>query len=635
MRRARWVLLTAAMLIAILLGSIVYQGRSAPVKRKAKLAAPKMDLPSQPQPETPPTSPELTQMMLPHQVTRGGFVSSNACRECHQEQFDSWHGSFHRTMTQVATPETVVAPFDDVRLRARGRECYLTREGDHFFVTMADPDWEAGALANGIDISRANPPIVKRQVVMTTGSHHMQGYWISSNVKNMLRQVPWVYLIEERRWVPREDIFLAPPDAERHFAVWNDNCIVCHAVGGAPGFNLENVTVSTEVAELGIACEACHGPGQPHINFHHQKQIATGIKDPIVNPAKCSPDVSSEICGQCHSYFVPPNMESFAKQGYTYRAGGDLHRSHHLVSYAEAKAQGDEGAMACYWNDGTGRLAGREFSAMIESPCYQNGPLSCISCHSSHNSEPDDQLAAGMRTNQACLQCHTSMSDRIAEHTHHAADSSGSLCYNCHMPHTSFGVMKAMRSHRVQIPRVASNAQNDQPNACNLCHLDQTLAWSAEKLTAWYDQPAVKLTRDEQEVAGSLLWLLKGDAVQRAVAAWHMSWQPALEASGDQWQLPFLAELLTDDYAVVRFVSGKALRRYAGFSDLHYDYVGPPTDRQQVKQQTLELWSALDRQPLPEKASPLLLDPQDGAVLRERLEALLREQDKRAVFLPE
>ena len=35
------------------------------------------------------------------------------------------------------------------------------------------------------------------------------------------------------------------------------------------------------------------------------------------------------------------------------------------------------------------------------------------------------------------------------------------------------------------------------------------------------------------EVAASVEWLLKGDAAQRIVAAWHYGWQPAREASGD------------------------------------------------------------------------------------------------------
>ena len=40
-----------------------------------------------------------------------GYVPSSDCRECHKEQFDTWHRTFHRTMTQDAAPETVLGDF--------------------------------------------------------------------------------------------------------------------------------------------------------------------------------------------------------------------------------------------------------------------------------------------------------------------------------------------------------------------------------------------------------------------------------------------------------------------------------------------------------------------------------------------
>ncbi len=576
----------------------------------------------------------LIQAALPHQVAHGGFTGSTACRDCHREQFDSWHGSYHRTMTQVATPETVVAPFDRVRLSSRGRDYLFTREADEFYVTMVDPDWEAGAIANGVDIERSRPPAVKLRIVMTTGSHHMQGYWVSSRVRNMLRQIPWVYLIADRRWVPREDIFLAPPDAGRHFAVWNDNCIVCHAVAGAPNFDLVNIKVSTEVAELGISCEACHGPGQKHLDFHTLGIKRRTSKDPVVNPAKSDHRVSAEICGQCHAYFKPPDMEEFSKTGYAYRAGGELSKTHHMITHAEIKSRTDEGERP-FWSDGTCRVSGREYSSLVDSPCYQRGKMSCISCHSLHSSQPDDQLAKGMETNQACIQCHTDFEHRIEAHTHHASDSSGSLCYNCHMPHTTFGLLKGIRSHRIQIPRVMSASKSDHPNACNLCHLDRTLEWSAEKLFDWYEQPIPRLTGDERGVAASLLWLLRGDAVQRAVTAWHMSWPPAMESSGKDWQMPFLAQLLTDDYSVVRYVASRAMTRFPSWKQDDYDYVGPPASRESSKRQAVTNWATTASPTPAERARTILLETQKVGVNFEKLNELLKQQDKQSIFLPE
>ena len=39
---------------------------------------------------------------------QGNYVTSNSCRACHPGNYASWHASFHRTMTQVATPATLI-----------------------------------------------------------------------------------------------------------------------------------------------------------------------------------------------------------------------------------------------------------------------------------------------------------------------------------------------------------------------------------------------------------------------------------------------------------------------------------------------------------------------------------------------
>ena len=69
-----------------------------------------------------------------------GFTSSRTCQACHPQQYATWHQSYHRRMTQVATPETVIGDFDDARVWAYGREFRLTQRGEEFWVNMDDPD---------------------------------------------------------------------------------------------------------------------------------------------------------------------------------------------------------------------------------------------------------------------------------------------------------------------------------------------------------------------------------------------------------------------------------------------------------------------------------------------------------------
>src|SRR5689334_16782568 len=43
---------------------------------------------------------------LPREGGPAGYVGSKACRPCHEDQFASWHRSYHRTMTQMAAADT-------------------------------------------------------------------------------------------------------------------------------------------------------------------------------------------------------------------------------------------------------------------------------------------------------------------------------------------------------------------------------------------------------------------------------------------------------------------------------------------------------------------------------------------------
>ncbi|MFP6649744.1 MAG: hypothetical protein VB817_09800, partial [Pirellulaceae bacterium] len=36
----------------------------------------------------------------PIEISEDGFVSSRNCRSCHLRQYETWHASYHRTMTQ-------------------------------------------------------------------------------------------------------------------------------------------------------------------------------------------------------------------------------------------------------------------------------------------------------------------------------------------------------------------------------------------------------------------------------------------------------------------------------------------------------------------------------------------------------
>ena len=48
-------------------------------------------------------------------------------------------------------------------------------------------------------------------IVQTTGSHHHQVYWFEQGLAGELHSMPFLWLIDEARWVPRSSAFISPP----------------------------------------------------------------------------------------------------------------------------------------------------------------------------------------------------------------------------------------------------------------------------------------------------------------------------------------------------------------------------------------------------------------------------------------
>jgi predicted CXXCH cytochrome family protein len=586
-----------------------------------------------------------------------GFVTSNSCRSCHPREYDTWHGSYHRTMTQPAIPSAVIAPLSNLRLFNRGREYFIWRDADEYWIDMVDSDWEHDLLARGQSPDGVpNPPRVRTRIVMTTGSHHQQTYWVASATRGVLYNVPFMYLVEDQRLVPREDVFLRPPDAGRGHDVWNNNCIECHSVAGEGNFDQSGMAHS-EVAELGISCEACHGPGYKHLQANRDpiRRLALHRSDQsddtIVQPARLTAQAAAHVCGQCHGMNVFKN--DVLRTGERFRAGGDLTRTKMILRTCDRKTtdldkpdwprllkhlqrQSPTFLEERFWSDGMVRVSGREHNAMVESACFDTRKLSCLSCHSMHSSDATDQLAHGMATNEACLQCHREYRapERVAAHTHHPTGSSGSECLNCHMPHTTYGLLKAIRSHLIDSPSVRSTLDTGRPNACNLCHLDQPLSFAARHLHEWYGQESPSLPLEHQTVSAALLWALRGDANQRALIAWHMGWKPAVKTSGEEWLGAPLAHLLADPYSAVRYIAARSLKKQPSFHDFVYDFVAPSQQLKEARDRAMEHWQ-MTRPPTLDRTGPAVLIEYGRRLHNSMFDQYAQQRDDRRVDLRE
>ena len=93
-----------------------------------------------------------------------GYVSSRTCRSGHPHEHSSWSSSFHSSMTQLVSPRTVVGGFDGRAENFYGWRFSLERRGEEYWAEIGDTGKPRGSGD-------------WRQLILSTGSHHMQKYW--------------------------------------------------------------------------------------------------------------------------------------------------------------------------------------------------------------------------------------------------------------------------------------------------------------------------------------------------------------------------------------------------------------------------------------------------------------------------
>ncbi|MDB6169914.1 MAG: c-type cytochrome precursor [Verrucomicrobia bacterium] len=590
----------------------------------------------------------------PVKVPADDYVSSDSCRACHPGNYASWHVSFHRTMTQVAVAANFATEMDGLTLTYDAIDYRAVRKGGAYFV-QSKP-------AGSAESSFSKP----QQIVLLTGSHNLQVYWTETGDPRegrTLGQFPFAYIVAEKKWTPMVNSFLVPPGPKNVYSKgdWNNGCINCHVTQGRSRF-VENSTYDSQVSEFGIACEACHSGGAEHIARNRNParrfmlHFTGGPDSTIANPARMDGPAASLVCGQCHSIWAFNNAAAsvtWSKQNGKYRPGGkelDLRwvvqpdGTDHPAEREELRQTAPHFMGDRFWSDGMVRVTGRELNGTMASPCYKGGKFSCLSCHEMHPAKSDpasleewrtaQQMAPGMETNEACLQCHAAMRTHLVAHTHHAADSSGSSCYNCHMPHTTYGLLRSIRSHQISSPTVFASLQHGRPNACNLCHLDQPLAWTAGKLAEWYGQKPPALSADDRELSAAVQWLLKGDAGQRMLIAWSMGWAPAQQASGREWLYPYLIFELNDPYAAVRFGAWKALQTLPGFSGHEFDYSADDASQKEALALAYRKWWAEVRDKEGRYRAQTVLES-SGLFRQDIFDRMLNQRSHRKIYLAE
>jgi Doubled CXXCH motif (Paired_CXXCH_1)/Cytochrome c554 and c-prime len=348
------------------------------------------------------------------------FVGSDTCKMCHLEHFDSWMMTLHSRMTQDVQKnrDVIIADFDEKRIRED-----LAKLGDKLKVP-----------ADKIFIPKIE------DIKYTIGSQWKQRYIIEKG--GVLYIAPIQYNADTDRWVNYNE------------ATWEKNpwllkCGGCHATG----VDLDK----QKFVEPAVGCEACHGKGSWHAAL--PKTAVFEKRQTIVNPAKLTMGVATEICGSCHN-----------------RGKATKHKdAEWAVGFEPGKALGIFFKSTSFAGGDANHLYGNEFSKAHhqqyidwkQSKHFNEG-VTCTSCHFVHQmGVPPTRTQTQAAGSKQCFQCHVQINQNMAHSIHSFAN-----CVGCHMPRVVTSAESGDLHSHVFKTLLPSETLKDKsiPNSCQTCH---------------------------------------------------------------------------------------------------------------------------------------------------------------------
>jgi Cytochrome c554 and c-prime len=332
-----------------------------------------------------------------------GFVGDNACRACHQREFESYQTTRHHLDSALPSAETIHGHFDSGRNTMTsldpGVSFRMNTKGRAFYETSFEgAPGHQKARTERIDI-----------VVGSGKKGQTYLYWRGDE----LFEMPVSYWTSLDRWVNSPGYVDGTANFDRGI---NPRCLECHSTyfeevnGSKPGFHFDK-----EHFVLGISCERCHGAGADHVRSHagqtEASAAAVGTAKAVVAAAKMPAigferDRQVEICAQCHG-----GIGEGLTPAFSFKPGEAL--APHISLESNPLARVD--------------VHGNQVALLEKSRCFQSSPsMTCSTCHNPH--EPEREAAA---YSDKCLTCHQATACPTFSKMPTPAVTN---CVDCHMP---------------------------------------------------------------------------------------------------------------------------------------------------------------------------------------------------------
>jgi len=306
------------------------------------------------------------------------YIGAQACGACHPEQIARQATSAHAKALSPAGEHALAAafssgrqvprpPYFHLQFRLNGNE--MRAMGSDAKDVMDIPvDWAFGAGQQAVTfVTRVNE------------DWYLEHYLSYYSAGHSFAPTPGQDAVPAKTLAEAMGVLYKPLDPDTGMKA----CFECHSTGPV----LAGPAREIHPTELGVRCEACHGPGRAH-----RDAVASGklerARNLIRNPSRMSASELNHFCGMCHRQPASPGA---------------------VIDWSVA------------WN------LRHEPIYLSQSACFRKsaGALSCLTCHDPHDQLQQDDASYNAR----CQSCHSQAG--------HPAVNQGTDCVACHMPRVS------------------------------------------------------------------------------------------------------------------------------------------------------------------------------------------------------